>query len=82
MRSLLIGSAARAPAPTPWAATRLPGPFASGLFPESSRTFQILEKLFVPLLSLCKPDMWDFLSSFQLTPCRNRHSPKLVEFYQ
>jgi hypothetical protein len=33
-------------------------------------------------LSLCKPDMWTIFGCFQLAPCRNRHSPKLMEFYQ
>jgi hypothetical protein len=31
--------------------------------------------------SLCKPDMWTIFGRFQLAPCRNRHSPKLMEFY-
>ena len=34
------------------------------------------------LISLCKPDMWDFPPYFLITPCRNRQTPKLVEFYQ
>jgi hypothetical protein len=44
----------------------------------------LLESFFtcVGLFSLCKHDMWAFLGSFQLTPYRNRHSPKLMEFYQ
>ena len=32
------------------------------------------------LISLCKPDMWAFPSYFPITPCRNRQTPKLVEF--
>jgi hypothetical protein len=31
--------------------------------------------------SLCKPDMWTIFGRFQLVSCRNRHSPKLMEFY-
>jgi hypothetical protein len=46
--------------------------FASDLFLESSHIFQIIEKLCVALLSLCKPNMWAFLGSFQLTPYRNK----------
>jgi hypothetical protein len=34
------------------------------------------------LFSLCKPDMWAIFDYFQLAPCRNRYSPKLMEFYQ
>jgi len=34
------------------------------------------------LISLCKPDMWDFPPYFLITPCRNRQTPKLVEFCQ
>jgi hypothetical protein len=52
----------------------LPGGAFSCLL-ESSFTY-------VGLFSLCKHDMWAFLGSFLITPCRNRHSPKLVEFYQ
>jgi hypothetical protein len=50
-----------------------------------SRAFSSLlgsKKVYVAPLSLCKPNMWAFLGSFQLTPCRNRHSPKLMEFCQ
>jgi hypothetical protein len=36
----------------------------------------------VGLFSLCKHDMWAILGSFQLTPCRNRYSPKLIELCQ
>jgi hypothetical protein len=34
------------------------------------------------LLSLCKPDVWAFPPYFLITPCRNRQTPKLVEFCQ
>jgi len=39
-------------------------------------------KLHVTLISLCKPDVWAFLQYFLITPCRNRQTPKLVEFCQ
>jgi hypothetical protein len=44
----------------------------------------LLESSFtcVDRFSLCKHGMWVFLDSFQLRPYKNRHSPKLVEFYQ
>jgi hypothetical protein len=82
MRWSLIGYLGGAAAPR---AGHLPGfraRFTSDLFLESSPIFQITKKLCVALLSLCKPHMWAFLGSFQLTPCRNRHSPKLMELCQ
>jgi len=39
-------------------------------------------KLCGTLISLCKLDVWAFLSYFLITPCRNRQTPKLVEFCQ
>jgi hypothetical protein len=39
-------------------------------------------KLRGTLISLCKPDVWAFLPYFLITPCRNRQTPKLVEFCQ
>ena len=39
-------------------------------------------KLHGSLISLCNPDMWAFLPYFLITPCRNRQTPKLVEFCQ
>ena len=39
-------------------------------------------KLRDTLISLCNPDMWAFLPYFLITPCRNRQTPKLVEFCQ
>jgi hypothetical protein len=63
-----------------WVLARLPSRFRLLFGPEPSHTFQITEKLFMSLLSLCKPDMWAFLSSFQQKPYKNRHSPKLMEF--
>jgi hypothetical protein len=68
--------------PHPWATAQLLSRIHLPFGPEPSRTFQITEKLCVALLSLCKPDMWAFLGSFQQTPYRNRHSPKLMEFCQ
>ena len=38
-------------------------------------------KLAHTLISLCKPDVWAFPPCFLITPCRNRQTPKLVEFY-
>jgi hypothetical protein len=67
--------------PGAWEPAWLLSQFRLPFGPEPSRTFQIIEKLFMALLSLYKPDMWAFLGSFQQTPCRNRHSPKLMEFY-
>jgi hypothetical protein len=63
MSSPLIGFAGGAP-PHPWAAARLPSWIHLPFGPELSRTFQIIEKLCVAPLSLCKPDMWAFLGSF------------------
>jgi hypothetical protein len=63
----------------PWAAARLSSQIHLPFGPEPSHTFQITEKLCATLLSLCKPDMWAILGSFQLTSYRNRHSPKLME---
>ena len=37
-------------------------------------------KLRGTLISLCKPDVWAFLTYFLITPCRNRQTPKLMEF--
>jgi hypothetical protein len=34
----------------------------------------------VGLFSLCNHDMWAFFGYFLITPCRNRHSPKPIEF--
>ena len=39
-------------------------------------------KLTHTLISLCKPDVWAFPPYFLITPCRNRQTPKLMEFYQ
>jgi len=39
-------------------------------------------KLCGTFISLCKPDMWAFPPYFLITPCRNRQTPKLVEFCQ
>jgi hypothetical protein len=75
----LCSSGAR---PNPWAAARLSGPSRLRFV---SRVFSYLSdyrKVMRALLSLCKPDMWAFLGSFQLTPCRNRHLPKLMELCQ
>jgi hypothetical protein len=38
--------------------------------------------VYVAFLSLCKSDMWTSFGSFLITPYRNRHSPKLMEFSQ
>jgi hypothetical protein len=51
--------------PGAWAPTWLPSQFCLPFGLEPSHTFQITEKLFVALLSLCKPDMCAFLGSFQ-----------------
>ena len=51
--------------------------------PLRSRSFWSLlddRKLRGTLISLCKPDVWAFLPYFLITPCRNRQTPKLVEF--
>jgi len=59
-----------------------PGPFLPLL---SSHGFWSLldgRKLRGALISLCNPDMWAFLPYFLITPCRNRQTPKLVEFCQ
>ena len=59
-----------------------PGPFWP---PLCSRGFWSLldgRKLRGALISLCNPDVWDFLPYFLITPCRNRQTPKLVEFCQ
>ena len=59
-----------------------PGPVR---LPVRSRGFWSLlddRKLRGTLISLCKPDVWAFLPYFLITPCRNRQTPKLVEFYQ
>ena len=59
-----------------------PGPFRPLL---SSRGFWSLldgRKLRGALISLYNPDMWAFLPYFLITPCRNRQTPKLVEFCQ
>ena len=53
--------------------------------PVRSRGFWSLlddRKLRDTLISLCKPDVWAFLPYFLITPCRNRQTPKLVEFCQ
>ena len=53
--------------------------------PVRSRGFWSLldgRKLCGMLISLCKPDVWAFLSYFLITPCRNRQTPKLMEFCQ
>ena len=53
--------------------------------PVRSRGFWSLlddRKLRGTLMSLCKPDVWAFLPYFLITPCRNRQTPKLVEFCQ
>ena len=53
--------------------------------PIRSRGFWSLlddRKLAHTLISLCKPDMWAFPLYFLITPCRNRQTPKLMEFYQ
>ena len=58
-----------------------PGPVR---LPVRSRGFWSLlddRKLCGTLISLCKPDVWGFLPYFLITPCRNRQTPKLVEFY-
>jgi len=39
-------------------------------------------KLAHTLISLCKPNVWAFHLYFLITPCRNRQTPKLMEFYQ
>ena len=39
-------------------------------------------KLRDTLMSLCTPGMWAFPPYFLITPCRNRQTPKLVEFCQ
>jgi hypothetical protein len=64
MRWSLIGHLGRVPSPTLGAPTHPSGPFASGLFLESSRIFQITKKLCVALLSLYKPDMWAIFDYF------------------
>ena len=51
--------------------------------PVRSRGFWSLlddRKLRGTLISLCKPYVWAFLPNFLITPCRNRQTPKLVEF--
>jgi len=53
--------------------------------PVRSRGFWSLlddRKLPHTLISLCKPDVWSFPPYFLITPCRNRQTPKLVEFCQ
>jgi len=53
--------------------------------PVRSRGFWSLlddRKLRGMLISLCKPNMWAFPPYFLITPCRNRQTPKLMEFCQ
>jgi len=53
--------------------------------PVRSRGFWSLlddRKLAHTLISLCKPDVWAFPPYFLITPCRNRQTPKLMEFCQ
>ena len=53
--------------------------------PVHSRGFWSLlddRKLRGTLISLCKPDVWAFSPYSLITPCRNRQTPKLVEFCQ
>ena len=53
--------------------------------PVRSRGFWSLlddRKLPHMLISLCKPDLWAFPPYFLITPCRNRQTPKFVEFCQ
>jgi len=60
----------------------VPGPVRP---PLPSRGFWSLldgRKLRGTLISLCKPDVCAFLPYFVITPCRNRQTPKLMEFYQ
>ena len=60
----------------------VPGPARP---PIRSRGFWRLlddRKLRDTLISLCKPDVWAFPSYFLITPCRNRQTPKLMEFCQ
>ena len=59
-----------------------PGPVR---VPVRSRGFWSLlddRKLRSTLIYLCKPNVWAFLSYFLITPCRNRQTPKLMEFCQ
>ena len=63
---------------------RRPAPEPDHL-PVCSRGFWSLlddRKLPHTLISLCKPDVWAFPPCFLITPCRNRQTPKLVEFCQ
>jgi hypothetical protein len=82
MRWLPIGQGTGVGAQGGRRAPHLRARFVSRLFLESSRTFHILEKLYVAPLSLYKPDMWVSFGYFLITPYRNRYSPKLVEFCQ
>jgi len=53
--------------------------------PFRSRGFWSLlddRKLAHTLISQCKPDVWAFPPYFLITPCRNRQTPKLMEFCQ
>ena len=58
----------------------VPGPARP---PIHSRGFWTLlddRKLAYMVISLCKLDVWAFPPYFLITPCRNRQTPKLVEF--
>jgi len=60
----------------------VPGPARP---PVRSRGFWTLldeRKLAHTLISLCKPDVSAFPPYFLITPCRNRQTPKLLEFCQ
>ena len=53
--------------------------------PVRSRGFWSLldhRKLRGTLISLCKPDVWAFSPYCLIPPCRNRETPKLMEFCQ
>ena len=61
-------------------ATAAPGPARP---PVRSRGFWSLlddRKLAHMLISLCNPDVGALSPYFLMTPCRNRQTPKLVEF--
>ena len=61
-----------------------PAPEPVRLPVRSSGFWSLLDdrKLHSTLISLCKPDVWALLPYFLITPCRNRQTPKLVEFWQ
>jgi len=60
----------------------VPGPVQPPLPSRGFWSLLEVRKLHDTLISLCKPDVWAFLPYFLITPCRNRQTPKLMEFCQ